>query len=55
MTNLNDDGSSNAAFTRDLFAELGLEPLYLDGSSDPYRGNGNSNNNSNSNTTNILD
>ncbi len=54
MTNLNDDGSSNAAFTRDLFAELGLDPLYLDGSSDPYRGNGSSNSNS-GNTTNILD
>ena len=53
LTNLSDDGSSNAAFTRDLFAELGLDPLYLDGSRDPYRDRDSSS--SSSNTSNILD
>ncbi|MDT8299807.1 MAG: penicillin-binding transpeptidase domain-containing protein, partial [Spirochaetaceae bacterium] len=30
LTNLNDDNSTSAAFTRDLFDELGLDPLFLD-------------------------
>lgn len=53
LTNLNDDGSSSAAFTRDLFAELGLDTLYLDGSRDPYRNRDSSS--SSSNTSSILD
>ena len=53
LTNLNDDGSSSAAFTRDLFSELGLDPLYLDGGSSPNRTNNGSDNSSN--TSSILD
>jgi len=53
LTNLNEDGSSAAAFTRDLFSELGLDPLYLEGSSTPDRNNGTKDNSSN--TSSILD
>ncbi|MCK5735730.1 MAG: penicillin-binding protein, partial [Spirochaetaceae bacterium] len=53
LTNLNDDGSSNAVFTRDLFSELGLEPLYLDGRNTPDRNNGTTG--GTGNTSSILD
>jgi penicillin-binding protein 1A len=52
LVNPEEAAAGSAAFTRDLFAELGLSPVYLDGVTGPNREGGTG---SPVNTTNILD
>jgi len=54
LTNLSDDNSTSAAFTRDLFDELGLNPLFLDNTGGTGR-DSDSNSGSTGNASSILD